>query len=392
MARNARLLAAASAAVALCLATSAAAATSPYGPLIERWNGTELTPTAAPGQGSYSAAAALSSTDVWAVGTHLVGDCDEPISARWDGMSWQGVPMPAPQGCSNAGFSLGPHLSASSPTAVWAVGGKMVERWDGTAWRIVRAPRHGVLAGVAALSPGDVWVVGTRRISFLPRGKTCCTITRSKTFVAHWNGSAWRRLPSPNPSHSNPAGARRSDELNAVAAASRRSVWAVGDYFRNRAGGHAYQTLVLHWDGRRWKRVPSPNPGGMHATALYAVAAVGAKDAWAVGTYRNGHGVGLPLVEHWDGHRWRVVPAPPGDAGAPEQALTALGSLGPDDVWAAGWYLDSQNLVGRTLVEHWNGSSWSIVPSQDPDTEDTFSGIAAAAPDDVWAVGGYANP
>ena len=63
--------------------------------------------------------------------------------------------------------------------------------------------------------------------------------------------------------------------------------------------------LVEHWDGVRWRVVPTPNATGSFLTG---VAAVSAQDVWTVGH------VGQPpndrrLVEHWDGVRWRVVPS-----------------------------------------------------------------------------------
>src|SRR6266704_4352318 len=63
---------------------------------------------------------------------------------------------------------------------------------------------------------------------------------------------------------------------------------------------------------------PSPAPypadtgsapsGG--AGSLYAVAALGESDAWAVGTHTPLPRGIYPLTEHWDGQRWRVVPCP----------------------------------------------------------------------------------
>jgi len=64
--------------------------------------------------------------------------------------------------------------------------------------------------------------------------------------------------------------------LNGVAATSARNVWAVG-------GNGAGRNLILHWDGTAWKRVPSPNPAG-EESVLAGVAALSAANAWAVGS------------------------------------------------------------------------------------------------------------
>jgi len=91
-----------------------------------------------------------------------------------------------------------------------------------------------------------------------------------------------------------------------VAALSARDAWAVGEIA---VGGH---TLVLHWDGKRWQRArsPSPSQGG----GLTAVAATSASSAWAVGSAVSSSILSTTLIEHWDGRTWKHVPSP-----APEQ-------------------------------------------------------------------------
>jgi hypothetical protein len=44
----------------------------------------------------------------------------------------------------------------------------------------------------------------------------------------------------------------------------------------------------LHWDGRAWKQVPSPSPGGTLAgSQLFGVAATSAAGTWAVGRFEG---------------------------------------------------------------------------------------------------------
>ena len=59
-----------------------------------------------------------------------------------------------------------------------------------------------------------------------------------------------------------------------------------------------------------WSVVLSPNPSA-YANILKAVAAVSASDVWAVGSYYNSQkGVMETLIEHWDSTSWSVVPSP----------------------------------------------------------------------------------
>ena len=64
--------------------------------------------------------------------------------------------------------------------------------------------------------------------------------------ISRWNGKAWKQVPSPSP--------RPSAELSkGVAAASARSVWAVGDTFDSTDSKTPPKTLIVHWNGKTWK-------------------------------------------------------------------------------------------------------------------------------------------
>lgn len=86
-----------------------------------------------------------------------------------------------------------------------------------------------------------------------------------RTLIVHWNGVKWRPVQSPNPS-----GPSSFNQLKAVAATSSRSAWAVGDY----NNGSGSRTLIVRWNGTKWRQVTSPNPGlGAHTNVLNAVRA-----------------------------------------------------------------------------------------------------------------------
>src|SRR5437870_2338888 len=77
--------------------------------------------------------AALSSDDVWAVGTlSSTGNGYTTITLHWDGNNWTQLPSPSPDNYYN--FLYG--VSAFSPTDIWAVGSRynltLIEHWDGT--------------------------------------------------------------------------------------------------------------------------------------------------------------------------------------------------------------------------------------------------------------------
>jgi hypothetical protein len=292
--------------------------------------------------------------------------------------------MPVPQGTNYVDLY---GAAARSATDVWVVGREagdsgyraLIEHWDGTAWKVVPSPSPtrgaAELDGIAVLSRTNAWAVGSSK--------------GVGTLVLHWNGTRWKRVPSPNPGDS---GIRPSDYLTAVAAISARNVWAVGSYLHRKNGRRSYVTLVLHWDGKHWKQSPSANPGGIgHANELDAVAADPAGHLWASGAYRNGSGSEQPLVERGRTRAWRSVPAQAAPVAAYECTLESLAPLAANDVWAAGTYLDnSRDYASVALVEHWDGHSWRIVQTPDlvhPNGYAILHGIAAVSATDIWAVG-----
>jgi hypothetical protein len=371
------------------IATTQAGCT--FGPLIEHWDGTAWTQVPIAGSGELSSVAPVSATDVWAFGAQGIA---KPIAEHWDGSSWQQVPLAKPKGATEVDPA---GMSVRSATDIWAVGawaGKgsyrtLVEHWNGTAWKVVpspSAPDGSRLSGVTAVSRKNAWAVGE---SF---GLTSHRSDVTKTLVLHWNGRAWKKVPSPNPSEANQRHSRHDDSLADVDAVSARNIWAVGTYFRRaRNGHHSYQTLVLHWNGKSWKHVPSPSPGGIrHVNVLEGVAVSSAHDVWAVGGYRSTSGQGRLLAERRQGGSWKAVPVPPPPAPADDvPALRTVAPLSVGDVWASGSYLDDDLLAEQPLVAHWDGSAWTLVPTPTVGTESWLPGLAAVSSTDVWAVGGW---
>jgi hypothetical protein len=144
-----------------------------------------------------------------------------------------------------------------------------------------------------------------------------------------------------------------------------------------------------------WKIVSSPNVGtGTYGNQLNAVAVVSPTDVWAVGFSPDPSGTPLyirrSLVEHFDGSSWNVI-ASPNPAGKPDVRLNGVAAISANDIWAVGHSGDPAYIPYLTLTEHWNGTSWSIISSPSPGTyngNDLYA-VAAVASNDVWAVGWY---
>jgi hypothetical protein len=140
--------------------------------------------------------------------------------------------------------------------------------------------------------------------------------------------------------------------------------------------------VAYHWTGASWSLTPTPNLG--EYGALSAVSASSATDAWAVGftvVSRRSHGT---LIEHWNGSAWSInsVDAITGFAAG----LNGVVDLTPTNAWA----------VGRSgsggLIEHWNGAGWSTVTLPDPAfTPASGDAISADSASDIWVVGSTIN-
>ena len=177
--------------------------------------------------------------------------------------------------------------------------------------------------------------------------------------------------------------------LNDVTCVGASDCWAVGASQlpppRNNSA-----TLTEQNTGAGWSIVPSPNPTGppnsTALTHLSGVTCVSASDCWAVGAYTNSEGSNLSLIEQYDGTSWSVVSSP-NPTGNTIAALNSVACEGADDCWAVGYYKDSLG-NGDTLVEQNTGTGWNIVSS--PDAGSTWSelySVTCVSTSDCWAAG-----
>ena len=191
---------------------------------------------------------------------------------------------------------------------------------------------------IEAIAARDVWTVGSYE---------------GRPFAEHWDGVGWTVASS--------AGAGGRGSLVAVASDSSTDVWAVGS--RPGPGSAARnRTLVERWDGTRWTIIPSPN-GLFRNSDLTDVTAIAPDDVWAVGSTWDPDPVGQvqelhrshPLILHWDGTRWSLT------VQRIRGGLSAIASVGRNEVWATGEGPDFGSTRTSGLTEHWNGISWKTI-------------------------------
>ena len=328
--------------------------------------------------------------------------------------------------------ALSAHLARSG--LVIAVAGTALTLATGQAlavggWTIASAPPTGqnaTLTGVATVSDSDAWAVGYRN-------GNAFTNVGAKVLIDNWNGTAWSQVATP-------ATPGNTALLLAVSASSATDAWAVGRTqiqqvqlrsrwpctgtappgryrpglpprsrhqrrLSRRRGGHQPERRLrdrrqrrtavgslAHWNGTAWSPVTLPLPPNAPSnTTLNAISADGPNDVWIVGTFldsANGqnetfsmhfNGIGLERGADAAGEQLehqRVLPV------QRRSRRTAPATCGRSATAA------SRRAGSQTLIEHFNGTAWCIVPSPSPGSNAMLGGVTTSnAANNVWAVG-----
>lgn len=322
------------------------------------------------------AASASSAEDIWAVGQSTI---------HFDGATWTAFPAPMIKG-DNTGYLAG--VVDISPTLAWAAGtvnvglanpGQVIEQWNGAKWSVVPGPKFGPgeqpsVFAMTSTSATDIWAIGS------------LLVDEEELFFLfeHWDGTHWTATISES----------GDAFLMGASADAPNDGWAVGfSGAQNDDSG----TLSMHYDGSGWEQVATPDVGA-GANQLNGVLALAPDDVWAVGFSTSvpppQQAPTLTLIEHYDGTKWSVVSSPNVGPNSIYQSNRLFGvtANSPTDVWAFGsFFFANGSEQQSTLLLHWNGTSWKIVPSPDPTTGGFLSDLLFAgvtpSPGNVWIFG-----
>jgi hypothetical protein len=314
------------------------------------------------------------SWNCWAVGASIANlNSNGAFSAlfeHWNGTSWT-----AGSGATVPGSSASLLWDVTCVTAsnCWAVGvddpgnsgdpSPLAEQWNGSTWSVVPTPDvTGYLFSVTCVTSADCWAAGTTTTD---DGNS----DPLNGFILHWDGTSWSTTPT------QPSG-QTYDQFNSVTCASASDCWAVGFAGPNAESNNNFlpnvmpnvtgdDSFVEHWDGSAWTITGAPSAPSPAGTYLAHVTCTTAVQCWAVGATMDTNGnPSATLVDQWDGTSWSTVPSPnPSSAGI----LTDVTCLGPSQCWASGaqGVASGQNQNGSPspMIESWNGSAWSVDPS-----------------------------
>jgi hypothetical protein len=187
--------------------------------------------------------------------------------------------------------------------------------------------------------------------------------------------SGWTIVPSPSIGG-------MDNNLAAVSAGSATDVWAIGSYVPVTAG--ILQAMGEHYDGTSWTEFPLPNVGP-NENSLLGASELPSGHTWAVGYFVNAEYKQQTLIEHFDGTSWTVVPSP--SPGALQNILYGVAAISESDAMAVGASEDANGLW-HTLAERWNGSAWTVVPTVDSGSSgNQLYAVTAVSSTNVYATG-----
>jgi hypothetical protein len=173
--------------------------------------------------------------------------------------------------------------------------------------------------------------------------------------------------------------------LQGVSCPSAAFCMAVGYYY---AGLRIPRGLIESWDGTRWSVVPSPRPGGDEV--LNGVTCTSATACMAVGFFGNAaKNLSETLVESWDGTRWSVVPSANRITSAGGgNTLAAISCASATACLAVGSFSAGSPHI-KSLFESWDGTRWSLVPGSSPGSNPVLDSISCISAVACTAAGTY---
>jgi hypothetical protein len=136
-----------------------------------------------------------------------------------------------------------------------------------------------------------------------------------------------------------------------------------------------------HFDGVNWFTVSYPVPSGMGGS-LSSLDGWASDDVWAGGSYADIGGNVHPLIEHWDGSSWTIKGMFASPQGGTLDDIKAVAAVGPGEAWGVGGI----SFGTGAILRHCTASGGCT--STPPNTGQTeLHGVSGANPNDVWAVG-----
>jgi hypothetical protein len=340
---------------------------------ILHWNGRSWNRVSAPNPGGsteddesgLAAVRCLTARDCWAVGHTYHNDIEKNQALHWNGKKWSVVSTPNPGGSKPGLISELFDVTCVTSANCWAVGefgggpsGKALNevlRWNGKRWSQVHVVNPG---GTGNRDVNELLAVrcGSAR-NCNAVGDYGKQVEPQRNEVLHWNGKRWSHVSAPNPAGT---GSSSANNLQALACGSATNCWAAGD-----ASSSSTLNEMLHWNGRSWAKATVPNPNSSKPLVdnqVHGAVCSSTRNCWAVGEQSiEGSTAIKNEALHWNGKRWSLVTTPnPGGTGSASDSNTLLSVRcnSASNCWAVG--RESSGGVYHQEILFWNGGKWSI--------------------------------
>jgi hypothetical protein len=227
----------------------------------------------------------------------------------------------------------------------------LAQQWNGTSWtnefpQNPTGSTESQLEGVSCVATSWCMAVGYTGVADIT------------ALAEAWNGATWSMVPTPAIVTST------NTQLAAISCTSTTDCIAVG--LQKPSSG--YITLAEQWNGSSWTLIAPTGTGAPKDSVLDGVSCSGPSWCMAVGDQQPGS-VQITLAEEWNGTSWTAVPSP--NPSSPPQAFLNGVSCAGRAFCAATGITYGASLSDTTLIETWNGSSWTIADT--PDTTGGFS-------------------
>jgi hypothetical protein len=285
--------------------------------------------------------AAASAANAWAVGQEY-SPCDMCLfTAHWNGKKWQTIATPAGLLHQANRITGNAAVAATAGGRAWVfawgaedesgISELSAVEWTGKSWSPVHNfPGSPSLTAATASGPDDVWGFGT-------------TGTRGQTpWAVHDNGKGW------------------SQAAISVSPSQASGSAAAGDWVTGAVAAQPGRVAVVHWDRGTWRDVALPKISVPTGSQMFPgfIAAITPASVWVtVGVGPSTGGVAASTVLlHWNGRAWSKVPLPK------QVNVYGLAGDGHGGFWVASYKVNQSGVYLAGLVMyHYSSGHWARV-------------------------------
>jgi hypothetical protein len=176
--------------------------------------------------------------------------------------------------------------------------------------------------------------------------------------------------------------------LGPIAAVNPDDLWILGSA-QIYPGAREERAIMFHWDGDKFTSVQGPADATAYEVIFNDVSVLNRQNVWAVGSAGLDSVNRRFLLVHWDGVQWERVEVPWTSNGDTD-VLTGVAALSTDNIWTVGWTATYPETHDSAVIQHWDGTQWTLVPSADlnfGEEDVSLSAIKAISGDNIWVVG-----